>query len=42
MLVSYDLNGRERPSAYTAVRKVIESNAKDFKKIGLAVAGRAL
>ncbi len=32
LLISYDLNGRERPSSYTAVRRVIEGNARSFKK----------
>jgi hypothetical protein len=29
LLISYDLNGHERPSAYAAVKKVIEENADD-------------
>lgn len=32
LLVSYDLNGHERPSAYTAVRDRIESHAISAKK----------
>ena len=32
LLVSYDLNGRERPEAYEAVKKVITSNAISYKK----------
>lgn len=29
VLISYDLNGNERPSAYEDAREVIESHAKD-------------
>jgi hypothetical protein len=32
LLVSYDLNGRERPSSYSAVRQVIEPNAIDYRR----------
>jgi hypothetical protein len=32
LMISYDLNGHERPAAYTAVKKVIESNAIDWKR----------
>lgn len=32
LLISYDLNGKERPSAYTAVKRAIEGNATTFKK----------
>jgi hypothetical protein len=31
-MVSYDLNGRERPSSYTAVKQVIERKAIDFRR----------
>jgi hypothetical protein len=31
-LISYDLNGHERPAAYEAVRQVIESAARDFRR----------
>jgi hypothetical protein len=31
-MISYDLNGRERASAYTAVKQVIEANAIDFRR----------
>lgn len=30
--ISYDLNGRERPSSYAAVKRAIESNAIFFRK----------
>ena len=33
LLISYDLNGRERPSAYEQVRRVIESNATSSVKV---------
>jgi hypothetical protein len=35
LLISYDLNGHERPSAYAAVKQAIESGAGagNFKKI---------
>jgi hypothetical protein len=32
VMISYDLNGHERPSAYEAVRKVIERDALSFKR----------
>lgn len=32
LLISYDLNGQERPNAYTAVKKKIEEAATSFKK----------
>ena len=32
LLVSYDLNGRERPSSYTAVREAIERKAIDSRR----------
>lgn len=32
LLISYDLNGRERPEAYEAVKKVITSNAISYRK----------
>lgn len=32
LLISYDLNGHERPSAYEEVRKVIENKATGWKK----------
>jgi hypothetical protein len=32
LLISYDLNGHERPSSYTAVRKVIEENSIDRRR----------
>ncbi len=32
LLISYDLNGNERPEAYEAVKKVIVSNADDYIK----------
>lgn len=32
LLISYDLNGRERPSAYTAVKAAIERNATSVRK----------
>jgi hypothetical protein len=32
LLISYDLNGHERPSAYTAVRKLIEANSIDSRR----------
>ncbi len=32
LLISYDLNGKERPSAYTAVKNAIERNAISFRK----------
>lgn len=32
LLISYDLNGHERPVAYEAVRQVIESAARDFRR----------
>lgn len=30
ILISYDLNGHERPEAYEDVKKVITSNAQDY------------
>lgn len=32
LLISYDLNGHERPSAYEAVKKVITDNAIAYLK----------
>lgn len=32
ILISYDLNGHERPEAYDAVKKMIQDNAKSEKK----------
>ncbi len=32
ILLSYDLNNHERPSAYEDVKKMIEGNAVSFKK----------
>lgn len=32
LLISFDLNGRERPSSYTAVKRVIEQNATASRK----------
>jgi len=32
LLISYDLNGYERPSAYEDVKKVIKDNADDYIK----------
>lgn len=32
LLISYDLNGHERPAAYAAVRGVIERHAIDWRK----------
>lgn len=32
LLISYDLNGRERPSSYAAVKTAIERNAISFRK----------
>ena len=32
ILLSYDLNGHERPSAYDAVRKMVEKHAVSSKK----------
>lgn len=32
ILISYDLNGHERPSAYEQVKNAIASCAKDFRK----------
>ena len=32
LLISYDLNGRERPSAYAAVKTAIERNAISYRK----------
>jgi hypothetical protein len=32
LLISYDLNGHERPAAYQSVKKVIEDNALGVKK----------
>jgi hypothetical protein len=32
LLISYDLNGHERPSAYAAVKSVIEANASDYRR----------
>lgn len=33
LLISYDLIGRERPSAYEAVRRAIEANAPNNRKV---------
>ncbi|MDQ3913921.1 MAG: hypothetical protein M3323_01130 [Actinomycetota bacterium] len=32
LLISYDLNGRERPSSYTAVADRIKQKAADWRK----------
>jgi hypothetical protein len=32
LLISYDLNGHERPAAYTAVKKAIEEGSVDFRR----------
>jgi len=32
LLISYDLNGHERPAAYAAVKKKIEEGATSFRK----------
>lgn len=32
LLISYDLNGHERPEAYEAVKKAITTNAEDYIK----------
>lgn len=32
LLISYDLNGHERPRAYEAVRRVIETHAIEARK----------
>jgi hypothetical protein len=32
LLVSYDLNGHERPSSYARVRQIIESRAIDYRR----------
>jgi hypothetical protein len=32
LLISYDLNGHERPSAYADIRRVIEREATDFRR----------
>lgn len=32
LLVSYDLNGRERPTAYAEVSKLIQSGAKSWRR----------
>lgn len=32
LLISYDLNGHERPSAYRAVKKRIEEGATSFRR----------
>jgi hypothetical protein len=32
LLISYDLNGHERPSAYAAVKAMIERHAPDHRK----------
>ena len=32
LLISYDLNGKERPSAYEAVKKKIEEGAADCRR----------
>jgi hypothetical protein len=32
LLISYDLKGHERPSAYQDVKRVIENNAIDYKR----------
>jgi hypothetical protein len=32
LLISYDLNGHERPSAYSEVKKAIEEGAIDFRR----------
>lgn len=32
LLISYDLNGHERPEAYEAVKKVITDNSQDHIK----------
>jgi hypothetical protein len=32
LLISYDLNGHERPGAYDAVKRVIERSAADYRR----------
>jgi hypothetical protein len=32
LLISYDLNGHERPASYVAVKKAIEEGAIDFRR----------
>jgi hypothetical protein len=32
LLISYDLNGHERPAAYAAVRRAIEKNALSYRR----------
>ena len=32
LMISYDLNGHERPSAYAAVKKMIEDNSIDSRR----------
>jgi len=32
LLISYDLNGHERPSSYARVREIIEKNATSWAK----------
>jgi hypothetical protein len=32
LLISYDLNGHERPRAYAAVKKAIEDGAVDYRR----------
>jgi len=32
LLISYDLNGHERPSAYATIAKIIRDNAEDVRK----------
>lgn len=32
LLISYDLNHHERPSAYEAVEEVISANAQDYRR----------
>jgi len=32
LLISYDLDGHERPSAYTTVKRTIESHARSWQR----------
>lgn len=32
LLISYDLDGHERPSAYTAVKRTIEGHARSWQR----------
>jgi hypothetical protein len=33
LLISYDLNGHERPEAYEAVKAAVENNSNEHRKI---------